>query len=251
MNAKDRLADLGTITDGGKSETAPNPRVARARRNAHLSVDERVARGKDARREAPRSSHGAWEPAPDRRDPVSLLEEQAETRVPELIPIRHGRMLVSPFTFYRGAACLMAADLAATPRSHINVQLCGDAHLSNFGLFGSPERKLIFDINDFDETLPGPWEWDLKRLTASFEILGRERGFSPDDRREIVLACVRDYREIMLKAARMTTLLSTTSSQRVGWRRRRRRRRRRTSRRPGLGTVSGSSPSAPMRSTAS
>ena len=206
MNAKNRLADLGTMPDGGKRESAANPRVARARRNVHLSVDERVARGKDARREAPRSSHGAWEPAPDRRDPVSLLEEQAETRVPELIPIRHGRMLVSPFTFYRGAACLMAADLAATPRSHINVQLCGDAHLSNFGLFGSPERKLIFDINDFDETLPGPWEWDLKRLTASFEILGRERGFSPDDRREIVLACVRDYREIMLKAARMTTL---------------------------------------------
>ena len=125
----------------------------------------------------PRSSHGPWAPAAD-RDPVGLLEEQASTRVPNWYPIRYGRMLVSPFTFYRGAALIMAADLAATPRSGLNVQLCGDAHLSNFGVFASPERQLIFDINDFDETLPGPWEWDVKRLAASFEIAGRDHGFT-------------------------------------------------------------------------
>ena len=113
-----------------------------------------------------------------RPDPIALLEEQAESRVPELVPIRYGRMLVSPFTFYRGAALIMAADLAATPRSGLNAQLCGDAHLSNFGVFASPERQLMFDINDFDETLPGPWEWDVKRLVASFEIAGRDRGFA-------------------------------------------------------------------------
>ena len=138
-----------------------------------------------------------------RPDPVALLEEQAESRVPELVPIRHGRMLVSPSTFYRGAALIMAADLAATPRSGINVQLCGDAHLPNFGVFASPERQMLFDINDFDETLPGPWEWDVKRLAASFEIAGRDLGFSPADRRDIVLAGVREYRERHARAADM------------------------------------------------
>ena len=172
----------------------------------HLSADERVARGKAARRQAPRSAHGTWEPAADRLDPIALLEEQAESRVSELVPIRYGRMLVSPFTFYRGAALVMAADLAATPRSGVNVQLCGDAHLSNFGVFGSPERQVLFDINDFDETLPGPWEWDVKRLAASVEILGRERGFDPTDRRDIVRACVREYRDVMRRAASMGTL---------------------------------------------
>ncbi len=141
-------------------------------RRAHLTVDQRVARGRAARRETSRSEHGRWEPAPDRPDPVALLEEQAASRVPDLVPIRYGRMLVSPFTFYRGAAAIMAADLAPTPVSGITVQLCGDAHLSNFGVFGTPERQLIFDINDFDETLPGPWEWDVKRMAASFEIMG-------------------------------------------------------------------------------
>ncbi len=126
-----------------------------------LTLADRVARGKAARTEAPRSSHGKWEPAADRPDPVALLQEQAVSRVPELVPIRYGRMLVSPGTFYRGAALIMASDLAATPRSGVTVQLCGDAHLSNFGVFGSPERQLMFDINDFDETLPGPWEWDV------------------------------------------------------------------------------------------
>jgi uncharacterized protein (DUF2252 family) len=175
-------------------------------RRAHLTVDQRVARGRAARRGAPRSVHGQWEPAPGRPDPVALLEEQAATRVPELVPIRYGRMLVSPFTFYRGAAAIMSADLAATPVSGITVQLCGDAHLSNFGVFGTPERQLIFDINDFDETLPGPWEWDVKRMAASFEILGRFRGFSPDNRHAIVTAGVREYRERMRRAAGMPTL---------------------------------------------
>ena len=165
-----------------------------------------MARGLAARNEASRSSHGRWKPAPDRPDPIALLEEQAESRVPELVPIRYGRMLVSPFTFYRGAALIMAADLAVTPQSGVTVQVCGDAHLSNFGLFGSPERRLLFDINDFDETLPGPWEWDVKRLAASFEIMGRDRGFAPADRRAVVMAGVQEYRDRMRRAAGMGTL---------------------------------------------
>jgi uncharacterized protein (DUF2252 family) len=145
-------------------------------------------------------------PAATRPDPITLLEEQAETRVPWLVPIRHGRMLDSPFAFFRGGALIMAADLSTTPRSGIHVQLCGDAHLSNFGVFGSPERQMLFDINDFDETLPGPWEWDVKRLAASFEVLGRELGFDPADRRAIVLAAVGEYRLIMRRTAGMRTL---------------------------------------------
>ena len=165
-----------TGTRLGKPDGAP---FTSSWRRSQLTVDQRVARGQAARREAPRSEHGRWEPAPDRPDPVALLQEQAVSRVPELVPIRYGRMLVSPFTFYRGAAAIMAADLAPTPVTGITVQLCGDAHLSNFGVFGTPERQLIFDINDFDETLPGPWEWDVKRMAASFEVMGRFRGFSP------------------------------------------------------------------------
>jgi uncharacterized protein (DUF2252 family) len=188
------------------SDGARGAPFASSWRRAHLTVDQRVARGRAARREAPRSEHGRWEPAPDRPDPVTLLEEQGASRVPELVPIRYGRMLVSPFTFYRGAAAIMAADLASTPVSGMTVQLCGDAHLSNFGVFGTPERQLIFDINDFDETLPGPWEWDVKRMAASFEILGRFRGFSPDNRHAIVTAGVREYRERMRRAADMPTL---------------------------------------------
>ena len=137
---------------------------------------------------------------------MALLEEQAATRVPGLVPVRYGRMLVSPFTFYRGAALIMASDLAAAPVSGVTVQLCGDAHLSNFGLFGTPERQMIFDINDFDETLPGPWEWDVKRLAASLEIMGRDRGFSPADRRAVVMAGVAEYRDRMSQAAGMGTL---------------------------------------------
>jgi uncharacterized protein (DUF2252 family) len=189
----------------GTARTRPRP-FASAWRRAHLTVDERVARGRAAREESPRSAHGQWRPAPGRPDPVALLEEQAASRVAGLVPIRYGRMLVSPFTFYRGAALIMAADLAASPVSGITVQLCGDAHLSNFGLFGTPERQMIFDINDFDETLPGPWEWDVKRLAASFEVLGRDRGFSQDDRRAVVMAAVAEYRHRMRQAAGMPTL---------------------------------------------
>ncbi len=130
------------------------------------------------------SGHAEWEPSPIRRDPVELLEEQAETRVPELVPIRYGRMLVSPFTFYRGAAYLMAADLAGTPRTGLHTQLCGDAHLSNFGAFAAPDRRLVFSVNDFDETLPGPFEWDVKRLVASFAVAGRDRGFDDKTARQ-------------------------------------------------------------------
>jgi len=189
--------------DLGSDRSGP---FASSWRRRHLTVDERVARGREARREVPRSSHGRWEPAADRPDPVALLEEQAATRVPQLVPIRYGRMLASPFTFYRGSALIMASDLKGTPVSGVTVQLCGDAHLSNFGLFGTPERQMIFDINDFDETLPGPWEWDVKRLAASFEIMGRDRGFSPDDRRDVVLAGVMEYRDRMRRAAGMGAL---------------------------------------------
>src|SRR5215472_13728002 len=185
---------------------ARTPPFASAWRRAHLTVEERIARGKAARTSAPRLSHGRWEPAPGRPDPIALLEEQAESRVADLVPVRHGRMLVSPFTFYRGAALLMAADLVGTPVSGVTVQSCGDAHLSNFGLFGTPERQMIFDINDFDETLPGPWEWDVKRMAASFEIMGRDRGFSPADRRTVVMAGVAEYRDRMLQAAGMGAL---------------------------------------------
>ena len=195
--------------EGPTSSDAPGARTppfASFWRRAHLTLDQRVARGRTARTEAPRSAHGRWAPAPDRPDPVALLEEQAASRVPMLVPIRYGRMLVSPFTFYRGAALIMASDLAGTPVSGITVQLCGDAHLSNFGLFGTPERRMIFDINDFDETLPGPWEWDVKRLAASFEVMGRDRGFSPGDRRAIVMAGVAEYRDRMRQAAEMGSL---------------------------------------------
>ncbi len=155
---------------------------------AELSTTERAAAGKAARERAPRSSHGEWEPATDRPDPVDVLERQAADRVSDLVPLRYGRMLVSAFTFYRGAAAIMAADLAATPSSGLWVQACGDAHLSNFGGYAAPDRSLVVDINDFDETLPGPWEWDVKRLAASFEIGGRDRGFTDKQRREVVLS---------------------------------------------------------------
>jgi uncharacterized protein (DUF2252 family) len=195
------------------SATAPH---APLWRHPHLTVDEREARGRDARRQAPRRGHGRWEPAPDRPDPVALLEEQAQSRVPYLVPIRYGRMLTSPFTFYRGAALIMAADLAATPVSGLDVQLCGDAHLSNFGLFGTPERQMLFDINDFDETLPGPWEWDVKRLAASFEIMGRDRGFAPADRQAIVMAGMAEYRDRMRRAAAMSSLAAWYDHLEVG-----------------------------------
>jgi uncharacterized protein (DUF2252 family) len=172
----------------------------------HLSVDERAARGKAARAEVPRRSHAGWEPAPGRRDPVAVLEEQAQTRVPELVPIRYGRMLVSPFTFYRGGAALMAADLAGSPRTGLRVQLCGDAHLSNFGAFAAPDRRLVFGLNDFDESLPGPFEWDVKRLVASFAVAGRDRGFGAKPREAVEVAAGRSYREAMREFAEMRAL---------------------------------------------
>jgi uncharacterized protein (DUF2252 family) len=169
-------------------------------------VSERVARGKAARAEVSRASHAHIEPSSERPDPIALLEDQAKTRVPELVPIRYGRMLVSPFTFYRGAAMIMASDLAATPRSGLQVQCCGDAHLSNFGVFASPERRLMFDVNDFDETLPGPWEWDVKRLSASMLIAALDNGFEAKDQDQIVLETVGQYRNSIRQFADMKHL---------------------------------------------
>ena len=178
---------------------------SRSRGTANGSVDSR-ARGKRARELAPRSGHGAWEPAAGRSDPVALLEAQAADRVEDLIPIRYGRMLASPFAFYRGAAAVMAADLAETSSSGITVQACGDAHLANFGGFAAPDRRLIFDINDFDETLPGPWEWDVKRLVASLEVATRDREFGRKQRVLTVQSAAMEYREQMRRLAAMGSL---------------------------------------------
>jgi uncharacterized protein (DUF2252 family) len=167
------------------------------------SVSDPIARGKRARKQVPRSSHRDWAPAEGRRPPREILGEQDASRVPELVPIRYGRMLVSPFTFYRGAAAIMAADLGGLPDSGLEAQLCGDAHLSNFGVFESPDRRLVFDVNDFDETLRGPFEWDVKRLAASIAVAGRDRGFDDAERREVTLATVRAYRETMREFAAM------------------------------------------------
>jgi uncharacterized protein (DUF2252 family) len=172
----------------------------------HLTPAERAARGKAARAEVPRSRHAEFELPEGRPDPLGLLQEQAEPRIPELAPVRYGRMLVSAFTFYRGAALVMASDLASTPVSGLHVQVCGDAHLSNFGGFASPERRLLFDINDFDETLPGPWEWDVKRLAASLAVAGRDNQYTEAERRSIVLAAGGEYRTAMRAFARMRNL---------------------------------------------
>jgi uncharacterized protein (DUF2252 family) len=191
-----------TITGGEMSTTETNDRGV----VEHRTVAESVALGKAARKAAPRSSHADWEPTADRPDPVAVLESQAKTRVPELVPIRYGRMMVTPFTFYRGAALVMAGDLADTPDSGLRAQLCGDAHLTNFGLFASPERRLLFDLNDFDETLPGPWEWDLKRLVASMEVAGRSIDHNAKQRHRTALATVTSYREAMRGFAAMSNL---------------------------------------------
>jgi uncharacterized protein (DUF2252 family) len=172
----------------------------------HLTPAERARRGKAARAEVPRASHAVFDPPRDRPDPVALLAEQARSRVPDLVPVRYGRMMVSPFTFFRGAALPMASDLAGTPVSGLAVQACGDAHLSNFGLFGSAERRLMFDVNDFDETTPGPWEWDVKRLAASLEVAARGNEFTGKQRREVVVAAVARYRRAMRSFAGMTSL---------------------------------------------
>ena len=176
------------------------------RKIPHPSVDDRRARGLEARDRTALSGHTKWRPAADRPDPVGLLEEQDTTREQDLVPVRHGRMMVSPFTFYRGAAKIMAADLKDTPVAGLDAQLCGDAHLSNFGLFASPERRLLFDLNDFDETLPGPFEYDVKRMAASFTIAARNNGFSRADTRAATLASVTAYREAMAGFAQMPTM---------------------------------------------
>ena len=181
-------------------ETTATP-AKPAKKVPHLTPEERSLHGKEARARVPRAAHAAFEPSSSRPDPVSLLERQAVTRVPELVPIRYGRMLVSPFTFFRGAALIMASDLATTPHSGLTVQICGDAHLSNFGLFASPERAMMFDVNDFDETLPGPWEWDLKRLAASVVIAGRDQSFSTKDCAAAARAVGSSYRKEMRRLA--------------------------------------------------
>ncbi|PBC70717.1 uncharacterized protein (DUF2252 family) [Streptomyces sp. TLI_235] len=173
---------------------------------AHATPEERAARGREARRTAPRSSHAEYRPGPERPDPLAILEAQSAKRVSELVPIRYSRMSESPFRFYRGAAAIMASDLAGSPDSGIHAQLCGDAHMLNFRLLASPERQLLFDINDFDETLPGPWEWDVKRLSASLVIAGRANGFDDAERSDIVRATVRQYRESMARFAEMRNL---------------------------------------------
>ena len=172
----------------------------------HATPAERAEHGKRARADVPRSAHAELAPAAGRRDPVGVLEDQAPSRVPELVPVRYGRMLVSPFTFFRGGAAIMAADLAQGPRTGLHAQLCGDAHLANFGAFAAPDRRLVFSVNDFDETLPGPFEWDVKRLVASFAVAGRDRGFDAKQRTEVALVATRAYREAMREFAAMRTL---------------------------------------------
>jgi uncharacterized protein (DUF2252 family) len=188
-----------THTTTVRRSSTPQPTSNEAR-------ERRITRGKAARAEVPRSSHAEFTTGPDRADPLSLLEDQARTRVQELLPIRYGRMASSAFAFFRGAALPMASDLARTPRSGLTVQACGDAHLANFGAFASPERNLVFDINDFDETLPGPWEWDVKRLATSLEIAGRSNGYPTRTRRGIVLGAVAAYRRTMRSFAGMDSL---------------------------------------------
>ncbi len=171
-----------------------------------MSSQARWAVGKAARKRQPRRSHAEWEPAPDRPDPVDILEAQAAAREQDLVPIRYGRMLSSPFAFFRGGPAIMANDLAGSPTSGITVQLCGDAHLVNFGLFASPGRDLVFDVNDFDETLPGPWEWDVKRLAASVAVAARQKGLPLDQQRNAARLTVRGYREAMLRFAGLATM---------------------------------------------
>jgi len=183
---------------------ADQPRTEKPGRSPEVVA--RAERGKAARAAVPRTTHGEWTPPAGRRDPIELLQEQAADRVQELLPIRYGRMLNSAFAFYRGAAYLMAADLAGEPRTGLDVQLCGDAHLSNFGAFAAPDRRLIFTLNDFDETLAGPFEWDLKRLVASFAVAGRDRGFDAKQRQKVNMTVTRSYREAMHGFAAMGTL---------------------------------------------
>src|SRR5215467_5659831 len=185
---------------------APSITPTREWDRSMTSRAERSAAGKALRASVPRSSHAKWAPDPERPDPISLLEEANKTRLEPLVPIRFGRMSLSPFAFYRGSADIMAYDLAKTPVSGIRVQLCGDAHLSNFGVYASPERRQVFDVNDFDETLAGPWEWDVKRLAASVVLAGRQNGYSAQDSKQAVLRCIRRYREQMQQFSEMNHL---------------------------------------------
>ncbi|HEY1295683.1 MAG TPA: DUF2252 domain-containing protein [Chloroflexota bacterium] len=171
-----------------------------------LSIEERRARGREVRKTVPRQAHSTWKPAADRRSPVDILELQSASRLPDLVPVRYQRMLASPFAFFRGGAAIMAMDLATVPRTPLHTQLCGDAHLVNFGVYGSPEREMLFDINDFDETLPGPFEWDLKRLLSSFVLAGRSNGFKRSESRATAAAAAAAYREAMQRLASMGTL---------------------------------------------
>ena len=180
-----------------KSEVPPPPRASR---------DERFAAGKRLRDRVPWEEHGTWKAPRNRPDPVDLVIASNKGRIVDLVPIRHGRMSVSPFTFYRGAALNMASDLAATPNTGVHTHLCGDCHLMNFGAFATPERRMIFDINDFDETLHGPWEWDLKRLAASFVLAARSNSFSAADQHSAAMACARSYRERIRAYAKMAAL---------------------------------------------
>jgi uncharacterized protein (DUF2252 family) len=168
--------------------------------------DERHAAGKALRKQVPRASHAAWAPDSKRPDPISLLEESNKTRLEHLVPIRYGRMSQSPFAFLRGSAGVMACDLPKTPVSGIQAQLCGDAHLSNFGAYASPERRLVFDVNDFDETLTGPWEWDVKRLAVGVVVAGQQNGYTARESRQAVLRCIQYYREHMHQFALMNHL---------------------------------------------
>ena len=187
--------------------TTTNPSSIPAEWDRNLTTrDERYAAGKARRNETPRSSHAEWAPDSERPDPISLLEEANKTRLQHLVPIRFGRMSISAFTFYRGTADIMAYDLAKTPVSGIQAQLCGDAHISNFGVFASPERRQVFDVNDFDETLPGPWEWDVKRMAASVVLAGRQKGYTAQESRQAALRCVQRYRESMQQFALMNHL---------------------------------------------
>jgi uncharacterized protein (DUF2252 family) len=196
------MATVKKTTEKAKTEAS----TTREGVLAFRSRAERIAAGKALRETVPRESHAGWTPPANRRDPVDMLEESNRDRVPELVPIRYGRMLRSPFTFLRGSAGLMAYDLSTTPTTRIQVQVCGDCHLLNFGLFATPERNLVFDINDFDETLPAPWEWDLKRLAVSFAVAGRDNQLSDAKAREAVLECVRAYREHLREYSKMSPL---------------------------------------------
>ncbi len=185
----------------GKVDKPVSPAVVRQRLREQLYTE-----GKAIRDSCPRASHADWKPPADRPDPIEILEASNKGRLPELIPVRYGRMIPSPFVFFRGAAAIMAADLAQTPATRIRVQVCGDAHLMNFGAFATPERRVIFDINDFDEALPAPWEWDVKRLATSFLIASRSNGFRESAARKTALCCVRSYRERMAEFAQMRTM---------------------------------------------